>query len=109
MFITKKSICMKPYFLKLSGTLLLLGVLANGAVAQQEEGDKKKVEKSDLIIVRPKNGKDSKVTIEVKDGEVKVNGKPLSEFNDDNVTVSKRKSLEAVTIAGMPNSRFRSS
>jgi len=100
---------MKAYFLKLSGALLLLGVLAKGAVAQQVEEERvtnKKEEKSDLIIVHPKDGKDTKVTIEIKDGEVKVNGKPLSEFSDDNVSVTKRKAIEGLTIA--PNSRFRS-
>ncbi len=96
---------MKQYFLKLSGALLLLSLVANRAAAQQEDGDKKKVEKPDLIIVHPKDGKDTKVTIEVKDGEVKVNGKPLSEFNDDNVTITKRKAIEGITIA--PSSRFR--
>ena len=100
---------MKQYFLKLSGALLVLGLVANSAFAQQEDGEKKKVEKSDLIIIHPKEGKDTKVTIEVKDGEVKVNGKPLSEFSDDNVTISKRKSLDAITVNGMPSSRFRSS
>jgi len=102
---------MKQYFLKLSGALLLLNLIANGAAAQQEEGDKKKAEKSDLIIVHPKDGKDTRVTIEVKDGEVKVNGKPLSEFSDDNVTITKRKSMDGggFMIAGAPNSRFRSS
>jgi len=98
---------MKQYILKLSGVALLLGLTATGAFAQQDDGDKKKVEKSDIIVVRPKDGKDTKVTIEVKDGEVKVNGKPLSEFKDDDVTVTRRKSLDAITVTGMPSSRFR--
>lgn len=99
---------MKQYFLKLSGAALLLGLTATAAFAQQEDGDKKKTEKSDIIIVRPKVSADVKVTIEVKDGEVKVNGKPLSEFSNDDVTVTKRKSLEPLTVMGMPSSRFRS-
>lgn len=99
---------MKQYFLKLTGAALLLGFIATSASAQQEDNDKKKVEKSDVIIVRPKDGKDTKVTIEVKDGEVKVNGKPLSEFKDDDVIITKRKSVEGLTITGAPSSRFRS-
>ena len=98
---------MKQYFLKLTGAALLLGFIATSASAQQEDGDKKKTEKSDLIIIHPKDGKDTKVTIEVKDGEVKVNGKPLSEFKDDDVIITKRKSVEsAINIT--PSSRFRS-
>ncbi|MBS1564833.1 MAG: PDZ domain-containing protein, partial [Bacteroidetes bacterium] len=95
---------------RLSGTALLLGVMGFGAFAQedvivrgQSSGSNSS---SDIIVVTPKKGKDTKVTIEVKDGEVKVNGKPLSEFKDDDVKVSKRKSLEAITITGVP-SRFR--
>ena len=85
----------------------MLGFITTSASAQQEDGDKKKTEKSDIIIVRPKDGKDTKVTIEVKDGEIKVNGKPLAEFEDDDVSITKRKSLEAMTVTGMPSSRFR--
>jgi len=96
---------MKQYLLKFSGAALLLSLLATGASAQEEKGDAKKTESSDLIIVRTKDGKNTKVTIEVKDGEVKVNGKPLSEFNDDNVTVTKRKEMQVTGSAS--RSRFR--
>jgi len=43
------------------------------------------------IIIRRKGNKDVKVVVEVKNGEVKVNGKPVSEFKDDNVTITKSK------------------
>jgi len=100
---------MKQYLLKVSGTALLLGLMVTSAMAQQEDGDKKKTEKTDVIIIRPKEGKDSKVTVEIKDGEVKVNGKPLSEFRDEDVTVTKRKSLDEVVVTGYgtSGSRFR--
>ena len=99
---------MKQYFLKFSGAALLLALTATSVSAQQGDGEIKKVQKDDMIIVRPKVSTDVKVTIEVKDGEVKVNGKPLSEFKDDDVTVSRRKSLDEVVVRGMPgNSRFR--
>jgi len=32
-----------------------------------------------------------KVTVEVRDGQVFVNGKPVSEFDDSNLSVRKRK------------------
>ncbi|HEV2352841.1 MAG TPA: PDZ domain-containing protein, partial [Puia sp.] len=43
----------------------------------------------DEIIIRHKGDKDTKVTIEMKDGEVLVNGKPLSEFDDSSLSIHK--------------------
>ena len=45
----------------------------------------------DEIIIRQKNDKDTKVVIEIKNGEVFINGKPASEYEDDNLTITKRK------------------
>jgi len=45
----------------------------------------------DEIIVRHKTDKDAKVTIEIKDGQVFINGKPASEYHDDDLSISKRK------------------
>src|SRR5882724_1494727 len=105
---------MKQYMLKLSAAALLLGLMTTGASAQQIENDMKPAKKSgnsDLIIIRTNDGKDAKVTIEVKDGEVKVNGKPLSEFKDDNVTITKRKQVNGVNLyapsTAYGTSRFR--
>ena len=47
----------------------------------------------DEIIIKQKNDKDTKLTVEIKNGQVFVNGKPLSEFNDENIVVIKRKAL----------------
>ena len=103
---------MKQYFLKTAGSLLLLSFMVSGAMAQDEkekekDKEKSKVTRNDVIIVRPKTEKDTKVVIEVKDGEVTVNGKPLSEFKDDDVSISRRKEVAGV-LATAP-SRFRSS
>ncbi|HEY4148062.1 MAG TPA: PDZ domain-containing protein [Chitinophagaceae bacterium] len=101
---------MKQYFLKLSAASLLLGLTALSASAQQDENDMKpakKAGKSDLVIIKTNDGKDAKVTVEVKGGEVTVNGKPLSEFKDDNITITRRKQVEGMGAVFMPNSRFR--
>jgi serine protease Do len=45
----------------------------------------------DEIIIRHKNDKDTKVVIEIKNGEVFINGKPASEYEDDNLAITKRK------------------
>lgn len=39
------------------------------------------------IIIMRNSDKNSKITIETKDGEVFINGKPASEYKDDNVSV----------------------
>ena len=45
----------------------------------------------DEIIIRHKTDKDAKVTIEIKDGQTFINGKPASEYSDANLSISKRK------------------
>ena len=45
----------------------------------------------DEIIIKHKSDKDVKVTIEIKNGQVFVNGKPAAEYRDDNLAISKRK------------------
>lgn len=90
----------KQYLLKMSGLAALTLLLLSPAFAQDEphEEDKDttmgKGRSSDEIIIRPKNDKDVKVTVEVRDGQVFVNGKPVAEFNDDNVSVRKKKVIK---------------
>ena len=45
----------------------------------------------DEIVIRHNGDKDAKVTIEIKNGEIFVNGKPASEYKDDNISISKRR------------------
>ncbi|HXB08345.1 MAG TPA: PDZ domain-containing protein [Puia sp.] len=45
----------------------------------------------DEITIRHRGDKDAKVTIEIKNGEVFVNGKPASEYKDEDLTISKRR------------------
>jgi serine protease Do len=99
---------MKQYLLKLSGAAMLLSLIATGAMAQDgdsKDKDKSKLGKNDMLILKPKTDKNTKVVIEINDGEVMVNGKPLSEFKGDDVSVSRRKELAEVLVNG---SRFRS-
>ena len=46
---------------------------------------------SQEIIILKKGDKDSKFTIEINGDRVTINGKPLSEFKDDNITINRRK------------------
>jgi serine protease Do len=45
----------------------------------------------DEIIIRHKNDKDTKVVVEIKNGQVFINGKAASEYQDDNLAITKRK------------------
>ena len=42
------------------------------------------------IVIRQKGDKDTKITLEIKNGEYFINGKPLEKFDDQNVIVEKR-------------------
>ena len=43
------------------------------------------------IVIRQKGDKDAKLTLEIKNGDFFINGKPLEKFDDQNVIVEKRK------------------
>jgi len=95
---------MKQYFLKISGMAVLAVLLHAGAFAQDGSDNKpRKMDDNDEIIVKPKNDKDSKVTIEIKNGEVFINGKPADEYDDDNVTIRKRRNRGDKYLVMPPN------
>lgn len=50
-----------------------------------------KTHSMDEIVIRHHGDKDAKVTIEIKNGEIFVNGKPASEYKDDNLSITKRR------------------
>lgn len=86
---------MKQYFLKISGLAAIILLLHGTGFSQDdnEKKDKVKIYKSgdnDEIIIKRKSDKDSKVTVEVKDGQVFINGKPVDEFEDDNLSIHRR-------------------
>lgn len=86
---------MKKY---LSATAIAICALLiqSSAIAQDKEKDKEKSklgEYDEIVIKRKDAGKDGKVTIEIKDGEVKVNGKPIDEYEDDNLSVRRKKTM----------------
>ena len=109
---------MKSYMLKLAGLATLSAFIVTGSFAQAPKKTKQYSKHSDdVLIIRQKVDKDSKITIEMKGGDVLVNGKPISEFKDDNIIISKRKELtgpfgEVSDLADLrelraPASRFR--
>jgi serine protease Do len=88
---------MKKILLRLSGLAALVLLVNSSGFAQNDEdkADRDTVVNRtggyDEIIIKHKNDKDAKVTVEIKNGEVFINGKPASEYHDNDITVSRRK------------------
>ncbi len=87
---------MKQYLLKTTGLAALTLLLAAPGFAQDKQKDARdssddKLQEYDEVVIKHKSSKDAKVTVEIKNDQVYVNGKPVSEFNDDNVSVRKKK------------------
>ncbi len=59
--------------------------------AQDEKENNKEKKESQEIIIRKKGDKDAKITVEINGDKVTINGKPLSDYKDDNITINKRK------------------
>lgn len=91
---------MKKYLFSAVAAFILI---STAAVAQQNEKnpdskpgkenkrDKKKMKEYEEVIIKRKNSeKDTKVTIEIKDDEVFVDGKPIDDFVDDEISVQRR-------------------
>ncbi|HEY5408321.1 MAG TPA: PDZ domain-containing protein [Ginsengibacter sp.] len=69
-------------------TILIVGcVLTNELYAQSPSPREKK---SEEIIIRQNGDKENKMTIQVDGDSITVNGKPLSEYHDGDVTIMKR-------------------
>ena len=84
------------YLLKTFGMAALILLLHMPGFAQEIKEDDSdsssdKLENYDEIIIKHKSTKDAKVTVEIRDNKVFINGKPVSEYNDDNVSVRKKK------------------
>lgn len=56
-------------------------------VTKKEEKDSKQNQE---IIIRKKGDKDTRITVEIKGDNVTINGKPLSEYKDDDITINRR-------------------
>lgn len=83
---------MRQYLLSAAAALLLTSF---GATAQNQEKEKSKDKKlgeyDEIVIKKKKNtDKDTKVTVEINDDQVLINGKPIDEYVDDEVSVRLR-------------------
>jgi serine protease Do len=80
--------------------MLFVAALPFGVLAQDEKTEqpeqrerKERPEKKETseLIIRQDGDKEIKLKVEIDGDKVTVNGKPLSEFKDDNVSINKRK------------------
>ena len=76
---------MKKYIL--FPATLLAGILTSSSLLAQENDQSIKKEKSQEIIIRKNGDKEEKINVEVNGDSVLVNGKPLSEFHDGDVSI----------------------
>ncbi|HQW84463.1 MAG TPA: PDZ domain-containing protein [Ferruginibacter sp.] len=82
---------------------IAFAAITNTSFAQDGKADKEKTETQEIVI-RKKGDKDTKVTVEIKGDNVTINGKPLSEFKDDEITINKR---NIIIRDGRGNTRLR--
>lgn len=61
------------------------------AMAQEDNEKKNDKKETQEIIIRKKGNKDANITIQISGDKITINGKPLIEFKDDEITVNKRK------------------
>jgi serine protease Do len=57
---------------------------------KKEMKEEKERKESQEIIIRKKGDKDTKIVVEIKGDNVTINGKPISEFKDGDITINKR-------------------
>ena len=92
---------MRRYLISCTAMAAMALLLCQPLAAQDKEKDKdkdkdkekNKIIDNEEIIIKRKGDKDSKITIEIKGDEITVNGKPLAEFDDDNIVIKKERSL----------------
>lgn len=78
---------------KLIICLSAMGIsLTTGKAFAQEEKSPGKME-SQEIIIQKKGDKDANISVQINGDQIIVNGKPLSEYNDDNITVRKKRMI----------------
>ncbi len=78
-----------------TAAIVCFAAFTSTLTAQDDKGDKgakgeKDKKETQEIIIRKKGEKDTKITVEIKGDKVTINGKPLSEFKDDQITVNRR-------------------
>lgn len=103
---------MRRFLAQIFGAAMLVSLIAPATQAQDNDKEKEKNKSySEEIIIKKKNDQNARVVIEIKGDEVLVNGKPAEEFEDDNISIRKRKGVTIINpspfrIQGGPYSAY---
>jgi serine protease Do len=75
-----------------TAVIMCFAAFTTTLTAQDDKGDKSDKGKKETqeIIIRKKGVKDAKISVEINGDKITINGKPLSEFKDDEITINKR-------------------
>jgi serine protease Do len=76
--------------------VLLAAIAVPAGIFAQDAKDKDKPKETQEIIIRQKGNKETKLKVEIDGEKITINGKPLAEYKDDDITISKRK----ITVTG---------
>lgn len=69
--------------------MLAMATIFSTITASAQDSKKVKKQKQEEIIIKKKADKDGKMTIVIDGDDVTINGKPVTEFNDDDISVKK--------------------
>lgn len=78
-----------------TAAIICFAAFTTTLTAQDDKGEKgakgeKDKKETQEIIIRKKGQKDAKISVEINGDKITINGKPLSEFKDDEITINKR-------------------
>jgi serine protease Do len=93
---------MKPAFGKTMTLVLAFALLAPAALLAQKEDKDKERKEVEQIIITLKGDKKEKVMVEVDGDNIKVNGKPLKDLKDEEITVKRQKIRDRVALSRVP-------
>ena len=69
----------------------LFSAFSYKVMAQEDAAPKDMKKETQQITIRKKGEKDANITVQITGDKVLINGKPLSEFKDDEITINKKK------------------
>jgi len=96
---------MKRSYIKLSAIALATMLIAPAAIHAQDDKTKDKektdkVKETETIVITRKTDNNQKVTVEINGDKVTVNGKPIEDMKDGDITVSRHKGGNVYTYTG---------
>ncbi|OSZ73782.1 hypothetical protein CAP36_17420 [Chitinophagaceae bacterium IBVUCB2] len=101
---------MKKTWVRLSALIVAVALLAPASLLAQpgekgDKGDKGVKEKKEVrqFIITNKSGKDDKIVVEIVGDKVTVNGKPVEEYKDGDVTVRSTKVRDYDALTNLYN------